>query len=147
MSGKKYHISGCVAVLLLATPCAALEEIPTSTTSPLPLDSMFIQSHDSRYLQYNLEAGRVSPYVAIGQDEPEDPIEDYWHEHSYPSLQQDGYQRETWAGLKVRLHELFNVNIDAKQRNIRSTLSIAPKTKMKLRVKLNEVKAQFEYKF
>lgn len=115
---------------------------------------------DYPYHQYSLsERSPISPYIAFGEvhrdtvtndffreDFANAPDERYAHEHSYLQ-QQPAYQRKAWAGLKLRLNELLNMEIDPQQRNIRSTLNLAPKTTMKFRVKFNGIRADVVYRF
>jgi hypothetical protein len=89
------------------------------------------------------------PYVAFGEDEDTDdayPEERFWHEHSYESVQLRGEQ-DRWAGFKIRLHEMFRLDVDTKQRKVHSSFSLAPKTKMRVRANFKEIKAEIRYQF
>jgi hypothetical protein len=156
MEKTRYHAAIFIAVLCFCPPCYGLEETHYSSVSaPIPspshLSYITIESTPhSVQLQYHAyDNAPVMPYIAFGDSEEgvePYPEERFWHEHSYESLQLSA-EKDRWAGFKIRLHEMFRLDVDTKQRKVHSTFSLAPKTKMRVRANFKEIKAELRYQF
>ncbi len=141
----------CVSLL---TPCnvsAWEKSLAPTLPSVAPFSFLTIDTTErSATLQYNLSKNAViAPYVGLGEEDNEDisPNERFWQEHSYQSTTKryDGQQR--WAGFKIRMHDMLRLGIDTTTHKITSTVSLAPKTDVKLRGSLKEIRAELRYRF
>ncbi len=137
----------------LSFQCHALDlqqsSVSTESVSKTPFSAVTIDaSQQTRYMRYNLhENNIISPYVAFGEEEETAPDEVFWRNHSYESVQEEDRSQQSWAGLKIRLHDMFKLDIDAKQRKVHSTMSLAPQTKVKFRANFKEIRADIIYRF
>ncbi len=128
--------------ILLSTHTYALD---LHNNSPSPL---LIPDTSQRYVQYSLRNDAAfSPYVSVGEEEPiETHWDTYWRDHSYESSNQPK-RGNAWAGVKVKLTKMLNLDVDTNTRHVRSSVNLSPKLKMKVRVKFTGIKADFVYRY
>lgn len=145
----------CTAIysfLMFAAPFTVLA-MEASNTLPIrsfPQNLIVIDSTNrSAIAQYNIYQNvAISPYIGIGEREQDsDPQAEFWQDRSYQSEMQPSKTQQRWAGLKIRMHEMLRLTIDTDTRKMSSTLSLAPKTDLKLRGNLKEIRAELRYRF
>ena len=145
----------CYGIICLAPLKAFALDMPQEKILPpspfLPLSTITIDSTKrSALFEYDLyKDAPFAAYIGVGNEDNEDtsPDERFWQGHSYQSNTKPYEGQQRWAGLKIHMQNMLRLSIDTTTHKVTSTMSLAPKTDVKIRGNLKEIRAELRYRF
>ena len=108
-----------------------------------------IISHNTlnNYHLYYSTKSPITPYLSAQDTSNDNSLDTFWNTHKHYQSPVPAEPGNAWAGVRVKLSALLNLDLDTDLRNIRSSFSLTPKTKMRFKVRSREIKAEFRYQY